>query len=114
MGLVVSQACRRAGIGRALVAAAEQWQTERGVAAICVRSNVVRPESHPFYESLGFARYKTQHAYIKRTEATTGAGSPNPGIKSGGNRAASARLMLAARYAANWSVINEYHCKSAG
>jgi predicted N-acetyltransferase YhbS len=30
-----------------------------------VRSNVVRSGSHPFYERLGYARSKTQHAYRK-------------------------------------------------
>jgi hypothetical protein len=30
-----------------------------------VRSNVVRAESHPFYERLGYVRSKTQHAYRK-------------------------------------------------
>jgi hypothetical protein len=27
---------------------------------------VARTESHPFYERLGYARAKTQHAYRKR------------------------------------------------
>jgi hypothetical protein len=27
---------------------------------------VLRVESHPFYERLGYARSKTQHAYLKR------------------------------------------------
>jgi hypothetical protein len=33
-----------------------------------VRSNVVRAESHQFYERLGYARVKTQHAYRKRID----------------------------------------------
>jgi hypothetical protein len=33
---------------------------------MAVRSNVTRTESHPFYERLGYARVKTQHAYRKR------------------------------------------------
>jgi hypothetical protein len=32
---------------------------------IVVRSNVLRPESHGFYESLGYIRTKSQHVYSK-------------------------------------------------
>jgi hypothetical protein len=41
------------------------------VTEISVGSNVVRPESHPFYEHLGYQRAKTQHAYRKRLERGT-------------------------------------------
>ena len=68
VGLVVDADARRGGTGRALVAAAEAWTRARGMHALFLRSNVVRPEAHPFYERLGFARIKTQHAYIKRLE----------------------------------------------
>ena len=66
VGLVVGVHARRAGIGKALVIAAEQWASGQGLQAISVRSNVLRPEAHPFYESLGYVRAKTQHAYTKR------------------------------------------------
>jgi GNAT superfamily N-acetyltransferase len=66
VGLVVAVNARRFGIGRALVREAESWARDRGVETIGVRSNVVRPEAHPFYESLGYTRSKTQHAYSKR------------------------------------------------
>jgi GNAT superfamily N-acetyltransferase len=66
VGLVVAADARRGGIGRSLVAAAERWTRERGLDAVFLRSNVVRPEAHPFYEGLGYARTKTQHAYLKR------------------------------------------------
>lgn len=65
VGLVVDAAARGHGVGRALVAEAEAWVLEQGFDAIRVRSNVARDASHPFYESLGFARIKTQHAYRK-------------------------------------------------
>jgi GNAT superfamily N-acetyltransferase len=65
-GLVVDALARGTGIGRALVADAEQWALVQGFEAIGVRSNVAREGSHPFYESLGYARVKTQHAYRKR------------------------------------------------
>jgi len=64
-GLVVDAKARRQGVGRALVAAAEAWARRRGLAAICVRSNVTRTESHPFYEGVGYRRKKSQHAYVK-------------------------------------------------
>jgi GNAT superfamily N-acetyltransferase len=62
----VADGQRGKGVGRRLVEAVEQWTLGRGLAEISVRSNVIRPESHPFYERIGFSRYKTQHAYRKR------------------------------------------------
>ncbi|MGW5723614.1 GNAT family N-acetyltransferase [Amycolatopsis sp. NPDC003865] len=71
-GLIVDAAARRAGLGRTLVRAAEQWAARHGLPAIVVRSNVVRPESHPFYEGLGYLRTSTSHSYFK--DLTAGAG----------------------------------------
>jgi GNAT superfamily N-acetyltransferase len=65
-GLVVADGQRGKSIGRRLVEAVEDWARRRGLTEVSVRSNVIRPESHPFYERIGFARYKTQHAYRKR------------------------------------------------
>src|SRR5436190_14554835 len=65
LGLVVGAAYRGQGVGRQLVAALEEWAATRGLEEMVVRSNVVRSESHPFYERLGYARAKTQHAYRK-------------------------------------------------
>ncbi|MBB6188498.1 GNAT family N-acetyltransferase [Rhodanobacter sp. MP7CTX1] len=65
VGLVVSPIARRGGIGQALVADAERWTLAQGFDSILVRSNVARAESHPFYESLGYVRRKTQHLYSK-------------------------------------------------
>jgi len=65
LGLVVDQSARRVGAGRALVDAVEQWAASRGVSQVAVRSNIVRLESHPFYERLGYTRVKTQHSYRK-------------------------------------------------
>ena len=66
LGLVVDGSSRRSGAGRALVAAVEQWTASRGLPQVSVRSNVVRVESHLFYERVGYDRVKTQHAYRKR------------------------------------------------
>lgn len=65
LGLVVGKNARRMGVGKALVGAVEKWALQLGVERIVVRSNVVRPESHPFYESIGYERAKTQHVYSK-------------------------------------------------
>lgn len=65
VGLVVGTVTKRGGIGRALVTDAERWALGQGFDSITVRSNVVRTESHPFYERLGYVRRKTQHAYSK-------------------------------------------------
>jgi GNAT superfamily N-acetyltransferase len=66
LGLVVDGEHRGQGVGRRLVAAVESWASTRGLEQMAVRSNVVRTESHPFYERLGYVRTKTQHAYRKR------------------------------------------------
>ena len=65
LGLVVDPSVRRVGAGRALIAAVEEWAALRGVTQVSVRSNVLRLESHPFYERLGYVRVKTQHSYRK-------------------------------------------------
>jgi GNAT superfamily N-acetyltransferase len=65
LGLVVDAEYRGRGLGRLLVDGAESWATARGLGLMAVRSNVARSESHPFYERLGYARVKTQHAYRK-------------------------------------------------
>jgi GNAT superfamily N-acetyltransferase len=66
LGLVVDARARGRGLGRRLVTAVEEWARSRGLEQMAVRSNVTRRESHPFYERLGYARVKTQHAYRKR------------------------------------------------
>jgi GNAT superfamily N-acetyltransferase len=65
LGLVVDAAHRKSGVGRQLIYAAEAWARRRGLGEMSVRSNVLRAESHPFYERLGYVRVKTQHAYRK-------------------------------------------------
>lgn len=64
-GLVVDERCRSRGIGRALVAHAEEWAREHGCEAIGLRSNVIRERAHAFYERLGYRHVKTQKAFRK-------------------------------------------------
>src|ERR1700686_3648989 len=66
LGLVVAADHRDRGAGRRLVEQVEQWARERGLDRVSVRSNIVRTESHPFYERGGYVREKTQHAYRKQ------------------------------------------------
>ena len=70
VGLVVDEAHRGAGVARRLVEAVERWAIARGLEQVSLRSNVVRPESHAFYEKVGYTRFKTQHAYRKRLRET--------------------------------------------
>ena len=69
VGLIVAPNCRRCGVGRALVAAAEAWAREMKAEAIVVRSNIRRAESHAFYPALGFTVTKTQMVYRKSFNA---------------------------------------------
>ena len=64
-GLVFAADARQAGLGSALVAAAEAWALACGAASMRVRSNVVRPEAHAFYARLGYGIQKTQHCYAR-------------------------------------------------
>ena len=68
-GLVVADGQRGCGVGRHLIEAVERWAVARGLDEVSVRSNVVRIESHPFYERLGYQRFKTQHAYRKHLDS---------------------------------------------
>jgi GNAT superfamily N-acetyltransferase len=64
-GLVVDEACRGKGVGRALVQKAEEWTTENGFDDIRVRSASRRAEAHAFYQRLGFDLVKTQMRFRK-------------------------------------------------
>ena len=64
-GLVVSEAARGTGVGRALVEAAEDWAVRLGLEVIAVNSNVVRGRAKGFYEHLGYQVVKTQNAFRK-------------------------------------------------
>jgi GNAT superfamily N-acetyltransferase len=64
-GLVVDQAHRGSGIGRALLNSAENWARERGVSMVRLSSTVARTAAHRFYENLGYTKIKTQHSFIK-------------------------------------------------
>jgi GNAT superfamily N-acetyltransferase len=64
-GLVVDDKARRRGVGRLLVEQIEGWAKSGNCRVLGVSSNVLRAESHAFYESLGYLQAKTQHSYRK-------------------------------------------------
>ncbi|MDH7489563.1 MAG: GNAT family N-acetyltransferase [Anaerolineae bacterium] len=68
-GLVVDEAHRGRGIGRALMARAEAWARDMGLGVVRLRSNVIRAEAHAFYEHIGYAQVKTQKVFAKTLEA---------------------------------------------
>ena len=63
--MVVDEAYRGTGIGRALITAAEQVATAAGCTGLHVRANVVRERARGFYASLGFFEYKTSWLFRK-------------------------------------------------
>lgn len=64
-GLVVDEDCRGMGVGRALMARAEEWAADRGCRFVHVRSKISRAAAHSFYEGLGYEHFKTQKAFRK-------------------------------------------------
>jgi GNAT superfamily N-acetyltransferase len=62
-GLVVDERERGAGIGRALVAAAEQWAADAGCVGMRVRTRIERARAHAVYEREGYSRVKKQHVF---------------------------------------------------
>jgi len=64
-GFVVSEKYRGAGIGKQLIARAEQWMREHGLQRAVVRSQVSREPAHRFYLREGYARLKTSAVFEK-------------------------------------------------
>jgi GNAT superfamily N-acetyltransferase len=59
-GLVVDEKSRGMGIGRKLIDKARQWAKEKGNDKLKLRCNVIRTETHLFYQHLGFKDVKKQ------------------------------------------------------
>jgi GNAT superfamily N-acetyltransferase len=62
-GLVVDAGFRNKGLGRLLVNQVLEWAKLKGIERIRVRSNVVRTETHRFYQILGFKEIKEQKVF---------------------------------------------------
>jgi len=65
LGLVMDESLRGRGIGGRMVIEAERWAAARGFTTFCVRCNVVREDTHRFYEKLGYTCSKTQKYFRK-------------------------------------------------
>jgi GNAT superfamily N-acetyltransferase len=68
-GLVVAASARSQGIGRELVAYAEQWAAEREVEKVLVRSNTKREDAHRFYLRENYRMVKISAVFEKKLEA---------------------------------------------
>jgi GNAT superfamily N-acetyltransferase len=64
-GLIVDEAHRGAGVGKAMLEQAEKWARDQGYEVLRVRSNVVREGARAFYESMGYRCAKTSHVFDK-------------------------------------------------
>ena len=64
-GFVVSENHRGKGIGKQLIARAEQWMRAHGLQRALVRSQVSREPAHRFYLRAGYARVKTSAVFEK-------------------------------------------------
>ena len=65
-GLVVSENLRKNGIGKMLVDKVIEWTELKNCRKVRVRCNVIRTESHRFYEKIGFEINKEQKIFNKQ------------------------------------------------
>jgi ribosomal protein S18 acetylase RimI-like enzyme len=56
IALVVSKKQRRSGIGRALIAAAEEDFAQRKITRVSLTTRFTREQAHKFYEALGYSK----------------------------------------------------------
>lgn len=64
--LIVDEAERGQGIGRALVAASEKWLADAGCGILEITSNHQRQDAHEFYRHLGYEQ--TSARFMKKLE----------------------------------------------
>lgn len=62
-GLVVDENVRGKQIGKNLIEAGKEWSRRQNIFQLRIRCNVVRTESHKFYEALGFSSRKEQKVF---------------------------------------------------
>ncbi len=63
MGFVVDQSFRNKGIGKKLIAEVEDWLHFFDCKKLRVRCNIIRKESHIFYNRIGFKEIKEQKIF---------------------------------------------------
>jgi GNAT superfamily N-acetyltransferase len=64
-GLVVGEGHRSAGVGAALLAAAEAWARARGCQRLVVATRITRERAHRFYAREGYEVSKTSYFLTK-------------------------------------------------
>lgn len=64
-GLVVDRDYRQRGIGRRLLARAEEWAVQQGCGVVRLWSSTTRSEAHEFYRRVGYTNVKTQYSFAK-------------------------------------------------
>jgi len=67
VSLIVSEAYRGHGVGKALIKSAESWLSVR-CSIIRVRANTIRDEAHDFYNAVGYQELKSQKVFIKHVQ----------------------------------------------
>ena len=65
LGLVIGEGHRSAGIGAALLAAAERWARARGCRQLVVATRITRERAHRFYAREGYEVTKTSYFLTK-------------------------------------------------
>jgi predicted N-acetyltransferase YhbS len=64
--LAVDNGCKRMGIGKKLLYAAEKWARGSGCRGIRLDSNIQRLDAHRFYEACGYTNWKDYKNFRKR------------------------------------------------
>lgn len=62
-GLVVDENVRGQQIGKKLIEASKHWSGRQDISIMRIRCNIVRTESHQFYQALGFISNKQQKVF---------------------------------------------------
>lgn len=62
-GLVVDEHVRGQQIGKKLIEASKHWSRHQDISIMRIRCNVIRTESHQFYQALGFISNKEQKVF---------------------------------------------------
>ena len=70
-GFVVSKSFRNKGLGKSLIAAAEEWTIQKGINKLRVRSQTHRTDALAFYEHLGYSKTKFQQVFDKPLKSKT-------------------------------------------
>lgn len=68
-GIVVDEAARGKGAGRALMLCAEAWARECGYDRVKLSSGAHRVKAHAFYEHIGYSNIRTSYRFEKILKA---------------------------------------------